>query len=122
MPPGLVENDHRMSAALNYKADLMKMRLHGRRIAIGHDEAGAFAFRRADGAENVSPLRALIVRSTRAGSALGPAAGYLVLLANAGFVLKPDLDLCAGCKPLLDRRQLGGEVFLKSAIASVSWA
>ena len=118
MPSGLVEHNDRMRAGVHRGADLVQMRLHGGRVAPGHDEAGAFAFRRADGAENVSPLRALILRRTGPGSTPRPAAGYLVLLPDPGFVLEPDFyfDICPNLVP--DRRQLGGEVFLNSSMAS----
>lgn len=109
-----------MSAALNCAADLDQMRLHGRGVAIGHDEAGAFSFCRTDGAENVSPFRALIVWCAWPGSAPRPSAGYFVLLSDPGLVLEPDLYLRARREPLPDRRQSGGKVFLKSSMTSVS--
>ena len=54
-------------------------------------------------------------------SALGPALGQGVLLADAGLVAEPDLY---GLAPdsLRDLRQTVGEVFLDTAAASRSWA
>ncbi len=56
------------------------------------------------------------------GTAPGPSAGDLVLLADPSLILKPDLYILALCLLGCDLRQLGGEVFLKAAMASVSWA
>jgi hypothetical protein len=122
MPSGLIEQNHRMSAVINHRADFGKVCLHGGRVAIRHDETGSFALRRTDGAENVSPFRALIVRRTRTSSAPCPSACDFVLLSDPGFVLEPDFYFRFRREPLSDRRQLVGEVFLNSSIASVSCA
>lgn len=122
MPSGLIENDQGMSAAFNSGADLVQMCLHGVRVAPGHDETGAFPFCRADGAENISPLCALIMRGAGTRSSPRPAAGNLVFLPNSGFILEPDFYLRASSKPVLDRRQRGGEVFLKFSMACSSCA
>ena len=87
-----------------------------------HDQPGALALRRADGAEYVGPLRALVVRRPGAGAAPCPAAGDLVLLADASFVLEPDLYGLAPSALGADLRQEGGEVFLKASMASGSCA
>lgn len=50
----------------------------------------------------------------------GPSTGQLVLLPDAGLILEPDLDLDTRADLFLDRRQFGGEVFLKFSIASAS--
>ena len=111
-----------MSAAFNHGADFDKMRFHGGRVAIGHNEPGPFTLRRTDGAENVGPFRALIMRRTRTATTARPSAGDLVLLSDPGFILEPDFYFRSRRKPLPDRRQLVEEVFLNSSIASVSCA
>src|SRR5262249_627529 len=60
----------------------------------------------------------LVPRCAWTGAALGPAAGDLVLLADAGLVGEPDFYRVA-VKRLLARNclQARGEVFLKSSIA-----
>ena len=63
-----------------------------------------------------------MARCRGTGAALGPPAGDLVLLPDAGLVLEPDLYVLAARLLGCDRRQLGGEVFLKAAMASASWA
>jgi hypothetical protein len=111
-----------MGAGRDRSADLVKMLLHGRGIAPGHDQAGAFAFRRADGAEDISRDGALVVRCAGTRAAPGPTAGQLVLLPDAGLILEPELDLDTGSALVLDGRQRGGKVFLNACIATASWA
>jgi len=122
MPSGLIEQKHGMSAALNRSADLGKMILHGGRVAIWHDEPGAFALRRTDGAENVSPFGTLVVRRGRPASTPRPAAGDLVLLSDQGLVLEPDFYWRSRRELLLDCRQLVGEIFLNASMTSGSCA
>ena len=76
-----------------------------------HDQPGALAFGGTDGAKDVGPFGALVVGCSGPGSAPGPAAGDLVLLAHPGFILPPQLYLGAGREARPDLRQLGGEVF-----------
>jgi hypothetical protein len=99
-------------------ADLGEVRGHGVGVAAGHDEAGALALLRADRPEDVGGLRALVVRGRGARAALGPAAGDLVLLADARLIGEPQLYPGAGRERVADLRQAGGEVFLKAAIRS----
>jgi len=66
---------------------------------------------RADRPEDVGPLGALVVRRRRTGAAQRPATGDLVLLADARFVLPPDLYLDTGREARLDPSQLGRETF-----------
>ncbi len=102
--------------------DFRQVEGHGLGVAPGQDQARALALLGADGAEDVGRAGALIVRCTWPGAALGPSSGDLVLLPDAGFILEPELYVFAlgllGC----DLCQLGGEVFLKAAMASASWA
>ena len=120
VPAGLVEDHHRMGAGIDRLADLGEMRRHRPGVGIGHDQPGTLAELRADGAEEVGPFGALVVRRPGTGAAPRPAAGDQVLLADAGFVLEPDLDPLAARVPLADFRHRGGEVFLNASIASGS--
>ena len=72
MPAGLVEDDNGVGAGRNGRAYLAEMRLHGLGIGEGHGEGGALAEFRADGAEDVDPPRALVVRGTWPGAAMPP--------------------------------------------------
>jgi len=92
--------------------------VHRLGVAPWQDESDAFALLRADGAEDIGPLGALIVRRTGPCSAFGPSPRDLVLLADAGFVLEPDFDRYARNEAGADSRQLGGEVFLKASTAN----
>src|ERR1019366_1553595 len=103
-----------------------------------HDQGGTGAARRADGAEQIAlrwpfqqaspagtfgqlrPGEPPVAPDARTRAALGPDAGQRALLANAGFILKPDFDRPAD-KLLRDcgTRQLS-EVFLKASCASRS--
>ena len=71
------------------------MKRHGLAVAGGEDEPSAFSIGRTDGAEDIGRCRPLIMRRGGACSTLGPAAGGLVLLLDAGFVLEPKLYLLA---------------------------
>jgi len=70
----------------------------------------------------ISAKRALIVRRDRAGSAPRPTARDLVLLAYAGFVLEPDLDLGARFETCPNGFDFRREVFLNAAAANSFWA
>ena len=94
------------------------MPLHGLGVAAGQDESRTDAARGTDGAEDVGRLRALIVRRSGPGAAFSPAPRDLVFLTDPRFVLPPKLYLDAGRQPGADRRQRGGETFLKSSMAS----
>ena len=101
-------------------ADFGQMLVHGVDIDNRHDQGGAGAACRADGAEQVGPGEPPVAPDARTRAALGPDAGQRALLANAGFILKPDFDRPAG-KLLRDcgACQLS-EVFLKASCASRS--
>ena len=96
MPAGLVQKEHGMGAGSDMRRDLLQVLGHGAGVAPGHDEPGGLAFLWADRSEDVGPFGALIVRRRRACAAPRPAAGDLVLLADARFVLPPDLYLDTG--------------------------
>lgn len=105
-----------MGAGVDHGADLNQVRFHGVGVAVGHDQAGAFTLGRADCAEYVGPLGALVVCGPRPGSASGPPAGDLIFLADPGFILPPQFYLHAGRERGADLVQLARETFLKSSI------
>lgn len=108
-----------MGVRIDHGADPGKVRLHGGRVAPGHDQARTLALPGTGRAENIGGLRALVMRRRRPGPARSPAAGDLVLLADPGLVLPPEFYLDARCKPAPDFGDRGGEVFLKAVGASV---
>ena len=69
---------------------------------------------RTDRAEDIGPFGALVAGRPRARATSGPSACELILLADAGFILPPQLYLDAFREPRPDLRQFGGEVFFKS--------
>ena len=76
---------------------------------------------RADGAEQIGALVALIGRLPGPRAAPGPLPDEAVLLADPGLVLEPDLDRLALGKVGEVGLQRGGEVFLNAAIVSAFW-
>jgi hypothetical protein len=94
------------------------MGVHRLGIAPGQDEANGLALLRTDGAEDIGPFGALIVRRAGPCSALGPAARDLVLLTDARFVLEPEFDVYARFQALADLLDLAREVFLKASTAN----
>src|SRR5215216_6279448 len=87
VPAGAVEEQHGVGAAPNHARDLVEMELHGLAVGIGHGERGAGCARRADGAEQIGALVALVGGLARARAAPRPLPHEAVLLADAGFVL-----------------------------------
>src|SRR5205809_7200263 len=90
-----------------------KWQVHRLGVAGRHDQGCTLALLRADCTEDVGGSGPLVPRCAWTGAALGPAAGDLVLLADAGLVGEPDFYRVA-VKRLLARNCLHarGEVFL----------
>jgi hypothetical protein len=122
MPSGLIEQQHGVRARGDGDGDFRQMQVHRLGVASWQHERGAFAFGRTDGAKNPCRGSALILRSRGSGTAPCPTAGELGLPADPGFILPPQLYGRTARKARPDRRQLGGEVFLKAGIASASCA
>src|SRR3974377_1827222 len=76
----------------------------------------------ANRSEQIGVFVALICGLTRPGSASGPLPNLAVLLANAGFVLKPDLDRRRLRQAVEMSAQRAREVFLKASTIRSSWA
>ena len=102
--------------------DLLEVPLHGPGVASRQHQGGPGAACRADGAEDVDRLGALVVRGAGPGPATRPAPGDLVLLADPGLVLEPDLYGRAGRELIADLRRRVREVFLNASIAGPFWA
>src|SRR6266851_6255001 len=98
------------------------MQRHRGGVAARQDEAGAGSSRRTDRAEDVGRACPLIVRRRGPRPAPCPSPGNLVLLADPGLVLEPDLYRLARRVALGDLIEARGEVFLNAAMASASWA
>ena len=100
------------------RGDLGEVQVHRLGIAGRHDQGGALALPRTNRTEDVGGSSALVTRRARPAAALGPAAGDLVLLADAGLVGKPDFYRVAVVRlGARDFFQTRWETFLKSSIA-----
>src|SRR5580700_10498848 len=95
MPSRLIKKNDGVRAGRDCKRDFLQMQGHSLAVAGGEYEPGAFSFGRADGTENIGRCCPLIMRRGGACSTLGPAAGDIVLLPDAGFVLEPKIYLLA---------------------------
>jgi hypothetical protein len=122
MPAGLIEEQHGMGAGFDRLRDFRQVQCHSSGIAARQDQTGGGAAGRADRAEDIGRAGALVMRRHGAAAAPCPAPGDLVLLADAGFILEPQLYRLARSGALGDLVQAGKEVFLNAATASPSWA
>ena len=100
VPSGPVEEESGVGALGDVARDFIEMELHHVGVGVGQRERGADAPRRADGAEQIGVVVALVGGLPRPRSAPGPLPNLAVLLADTGLVLKPDFD----------RRRLGQAV------------
>ena len=97
MPPDAIQQQDGMRASRDMAADLNQMQVHRLGIGLRQDEGCAGAARRTDRAEDVGPVIALIARRRRPGALFRPDVGQAALLADACFILPPELDrLAAG--------------------------
>jgi hypothetical protein len=62
MPPGLIEQQHRVPTQLDYPSDLLQVQGHARGAAKRQNQRRALALARADGAEDVGRCRSLVLR------------------------------------------------------------
>ena len=107
-----------MSARRNGLGDFNEVQIYRLGIAGGQNEGRTFALLWTDRAEDVGRGGALIARSAWACAALGPPACDFVLLADACFVLEPNLYCFDVDRPVArDLFQTRREAFLKSSIA-----
>jgi hypothetical protein len=92
VPSGPVEQQHGVSALGDVSRDLVEMELHRLGVGMGQGERFADAAGWANRSEQIGVVVALICGLARPGSASCPLPDLAVLLTDAGFVLKPDLD------------------------------
>ncbi len=118
VPPGLVDEQNGVGAGFDGERDFLEMQRHRLGVAKGHDETGRLAERRTNGAEDIGRGGSLISQGERARSAFGPASRDLVLLADAGFVLEPQLERFSGGR--CNIREETRDFFLKAATAASS--
>ncbi len=122
MPGGPIDDQDGMGVRGDGARYLFEMKCHGSAVAERQDQARALAFLRADGPEDIGRAGALIVGCAGPGAAPGPSPCDLVLLADTGFILEPDLYPCARRLPARDVLHEGGELFLNASAANSSCA
>ena len=86
MPSGLIDEEDGVGPWCDCLGDFGQMQVHRFGVAGREDQSRALSLLRADGSEDVGRGGALITRSARAGAALRPPAGDLVLLADTSLV------------------------------------
>src|SRR4051795_6799218 len=91
MPAGLIKQHDGMGPRRHRLGDFFQMQRHRGGVATRQDKTGAGSSCRADGTEDVGRTRPLIVRCRGSSPAPRPSPGDLVLLADPGLVLEPDL-------------------------------
>ena len=92
MPSGSVEKQHGVGAVGDVTRDFVEVKLHRLGVGMGQGERRAEAPRRADGAEQIGVVIALISRLVGPRSASRPLPDLAIRLADASLVLKPYLD------------------------------
>lgn len=123
VPSGLIHQHNRVSAGRNGKRYLGQVQGHGLGVAEGQNQPSALAMFRADRAEYIGRFCPLILRRRGSAPTPRPAPRDLVLLANAGFSLEPDLYRRALRERGSDLCQLGSKApFLNASIACSFWA
>ena len=121
MPPGAVEQQDGVSAARDAMGDFVDVHLHRLGVGVGQRQGRADAARWADGAKEIGVFITLVGGLTRSRSAPCPLANLAVLLADARFVLEPNLDRFALWNVGEMRVQRSREVFLNAAMVSGFW-
>ena len=120
VPAGAVEQKDGVSAPGDAAADLLEMELHGFGVGVRQGERRAFALGRADRAEEIGALVALVGRLARPRPASRPLPHQPVLLADASFILEPDLDRLRASDGAEMCAQGLGEVFLNASMVRAS--
>jgi hypothetical protein len=101
-----------MGAESHLRTDLGQVQVHCRDVDAWQHEGRADAACGTDRTEWIGGGVALIVRCARAAAALGPDIGQAALLADARFILPPELDRLVPCMLGNDGADELGEVFL----------
>jgi len=79
--------------------DFLEVKLHGLGVGEGERKRGADASGGTNGAEEIAAFVALIGGLARPRSSPGPLPHEAILLADASFILEPDLDGVAAGRP-----------------------
>jgi hypothetical protein len=118
VPSRLIQQQCRVTARRDFGGDGGELEVHRLGVAPWQDQPDGFSLCRTDRTENIGRCGAEVPRSRGPRAASCPAAGDLVLLAEARFVPEPDFYL-GDIDALLasDVCQRLGEVFLNASMA-----
>src|SRR4051812_40170017 len=108
-----VEHEQGNRAGTDALTDLGQMGVHGLDIDAGHDHGRPGAAGGADGAEQIGPGKPPVTLEPGTCATLRPQASHSALLANARFILEPDLDRTASTGRWDRGACLSGEAFLE---------
>jgi hypothetical protein len=122
VPSGAVEQQHGMGAHGDVVRDFVEVELHHVSVGIGQCEGRSDAAGRADRAEQIGVVVALVGGLARACPAPGPLPNLAVLLADPGLVPKPDFDRRRLRQSVEMGLQRARKVFLKASTVRSSWA
>ena len=112
MPSGAIEQQDGVGALGDVARDFVEVKLHHVGVGIGKRQSRSDAARRADRAEQIGVVVALVGGLSGPRSTPGPLADEAVLLADPGFVLEPDFDRRRLGDPFEMSLQRAREVFL----------
>jgi hypothetical protein len=115
VPSGPVEQQNGMGALGDMARDFVEVELHHVGVGVGQGERRPDAAGRADGAEQIGVVIALVGGLPWSRSAPGPLTNLAILLADASLVLKPDFDRRRLRQSVEMRPQRAREVFLNAS-------
>ena len=123
VPARLIHQHDSVGAGCHGERYLGEMQRHGLSVAERQDQTGSFAKLGADRAKDIGRFGPLVLWCRRPRAASGPAPRDLVLLADTGLILEPDLYGSGAREGGFDLCQLDSEApFLKASRACSFWA
>ena len=111
-----------MGALRDMARDFVEVKLHHVGVGVGQRQRGANPSGGADRAEQIGVVVALVGGLARPCPAPGPLPNLSVFLADAGLVLKPDLDRRRLRQPVEMSLQRAREIFLNASMICSSCA
>ena len=115
MPSGSVEQQNSVGALGDMAGDFVEVKLHHVGVGIGQGKGRADPAGWADRAEQIGVVIALVGGLARPRSTPGPLPNLAIFLADAGLVLKPDLDRRRLRQSVEMSLQRAREVFLNAS-------
>jgi len=121
VPAGAIAEQHGDRTWRDLSADLLKMQIHTLGVRCGCNDGCADAACRADCAEQVSGVVAVVADHWGPRADWRPDVGQAAFLSDSGFVLKPDLNRLVGGFGRHDFLEARAEVFLNASCAAASF-